>query len=222
MSSDSDDENDQSANSYKMILLKDVSADRMIQKFMQEPTKLRENRLEASDFSIQACFTRLASTGYRAMLINYMNFEVEEVTIKVNHLELEIYHGTRGSSVSFDNLSGVIIGDLSSTFQEYKNLGGDLRKYSIQPTDCLTILSEFRSFDIATIDDQAKYDIYLVCSWKISANADKGSVIPLTHGKMATAKIKMKLQALAKSKFLFLNELFLLSIYKSLVLMGAS
>ena len=135
---------------------------------------------------------------------------------------MELHQGTSATSISFKKLTGIFIGDTSSTFKIHKSLGGNLGKYSVQPTDCITVLSEFRNFDFATTDDQAKYDIYSVISWKISANACRGSIIPLSRGKIVLVKIRMKLEELARTRYLFLEELFLLGIMKTLIQMGES
>ena len=83
-SSDSDEENAHSTSSYKKILLRDQNANRLIERFVKEPSGLKESKVRAIDFSIEACFERLSSIGYRVMMVNYMTYEVEEITVKVN------------------------------------------------------------------------------------------------------------------------------------------
>ena len=64
------------------------------------------------------------------------------------------------------------------------------------------------------------YDTVLCVSWLIYSLSIKASALPLQKGTFSIFKIRMKLMDMAEKRYLSLNELFLLGIYKSLAISG--
>ena len=88
-------------------------------------------------------------------------------------------------------------------------------------TDCLTLITEIRSYCLIVSDDTLRYDLYLALSWNISIHATKTSLIPITKPQLSVYIVRKKIEAMAKERLLFVEELYLLGIYKYLVQTGA-
>ena len=104
----------------------------------------------------------------------------------------------------------------------YKSQIGSIEALGLDSTDCFSLIGPLKNYDFATPSDRAKYDIYLVLAWHINTNSNFSSTIPLTKFGLTKMIVKKKLQKMAEERKLYVHELFLLAIMKSLILLNKS
>ena len=91
-----------------------------------------------------------------------------------------------------------MIGDESSTFEEYKAKIGSIDCLGLDCTDCFSLISSLKNYDFATPSDRAKYDIYLVSAWHINISSNMSSTIPLTKQAFTKLIVRKKLYKMAE------------------------
>lgn len=215
--SESSSDKRQSELPYKNLFLHDRSSDRVIAKFLEEPYELIPSRITVSSFSVESCLERVQEE-YDIILFGYTDYKPVQAKLSATEEGFTLTIGKQRKFHPFCEYSGVLLGTGSSTFSLYKDRVGALGSRDIRETDCLTVVGEWASVNIAAVSQTAKYDIFLVLNWFISAKSRAPSILPVSKGKLTMEIVKIKLRRLAEEKSMFLNELLLLGILKSLIL----
>ena len=198
---------------YISIFFHDQNSRKLIAKFEQEKKELVPSASVPISHSTGDCRERVEK-GYYLFKYNFNNPVRSIVFFKVNGLFIELHKNDRVTRIHVKTLHGVLFGAVASTFRNFKKIidqkSGKLHKFY----QCFSLVTEFRTYDFATLNDSERMDIYIYVSLLISLNSSSPTSMPFTKsslylGYIVLKTINYKIRSAAHKRYMSVVELFM-------------
>lgn len=167
---------------YVKIFSSQHNSEKLISKFQLEKKELTISTSPLVSHTIADCKTRLFR-GYYLFKYNFNTPQRQIVNFKVTDTHIELRHSKKIRRVLINAMHGVLFGAVSSTFRNFKKIidrkSGKLHKFY----HCFSLVTEFRTYDFATLKDNERMDMYIFMSLLISLNSNSPTSIPFSKRK---------------------------------------
>ena len=209
---------------YEDLFLNQKNSNRLINYYFTEKCALQHSDANEYDFSIKSVLLRLKS-GYKVIKYNYSLNQTSLVFIKIEDSMLFMKGLSKcNTRLPFDCIYGVVIGCETMTFKLFKPKIDKIHKILTaihKSYNCFSIITDMRSYDLATSSDLARQDICIGVSWLSFHYGQIHTCIPYSKSKfyvdtLTLMIVSLKLHEFAKERYMSIVELFLLAICKTL------
>ena len=210
---------------YEDLFLNQKNSNRLVDHYFTEKCVLQRSDAKKYDFSIKSVLLRLKS-GYKLTKYSYSETQTSSIFLKIENSQLFMKSRSKCKTcLPFDCIYGVVTGCETMTFKLFKPKIDKITAAIHKSYDCFSIITDLKSYDLATLSDLARQDICIGVSW-LSYNYGKiHACIPYSKSKYYAGTLtltiaSLKLHEFAKERYMSIVELFLLAICKTLKEMG--
>lgn len=199
---------------YRLVFWQEHGCDKLVEKFRLEKKELVKSGMSHLSYSLENCIER-AEKGFFVFKYNFNRPNKHVVKFRVFDYFVELaQNGKRTKRMPIKSFHGIIYGAISSTFKNFKRQvdrrEGKVHKFC----HCFSIVTEFRTYDFATIKDSDRLDLSITLSYYISLNSQVPTSIPFTKssiyvGYLTLKTINYKIRSAARKKYMSTVELFM-------------
>ena len=202
---------------YKNYFLLKENPHSLLRHYIKEKSRLVRSARKNLDFSIKEVLLRLKS-GYTVFKYKQKQklrvptkIVIEDSLIKIKSKASKCY-----KRIPFECIFGVILGCETNTFKKNKEkidlICGEIH----EKHECLSLITDKRSHDLAIYSDLALYDICIGISWISYHYCPLHSSIPYNKCNLhlvtlTISLITQKLEVLASARYMSVVELFMVS-----------
>ncbi|OMJ78330.1 hypothetical protein SteCoe_21885 [Stentor coeruleus] len=205
---------------YRDVFWQEYNCDKLVAKFSLEHKELLKTNASHLSYSLENCRER-TEKGFFLFKYNFNNPSRSVVKFRLLEGFIEYFlNNKKRKRIPICLLHGIIYGALSSTFKNFKRKvdrkEGKIHKFC----HCFSIVTEFRTYDFATVKDTDRMDICISLSYLITLNSQTPTSMPFDKRYLTLKTINYKIRSAARKKYMSSVELFMLAIILTFKEMG--
>lgn len=169
---------------YRDVFWQEYNCDKLVAKFSLEHKELLKTNTSNLSYSLENCRGR-TEKGFFLFKYNFNSPSRSVVKFRLLEGFFEYFlNNKKRKRIPICLLHGIIYGAVSSTFKNFKrkvdHKEGKIHKFC----HCFSIVTEFRTYDFATVKDSDRMDICIILSYLITLNSQTPTSMPFDKSKI--------------------------------------